>query len=74
MASTISQAQETPWTVYQAIEGNIAKRYKLLDSCGAVKHSNVSKALQRLGQAVLIRHHLTKKKSNLEKMELQARD
>lgn len=58
MASAASSVDKTVWKAYQDIEQLVMQRYKLSSSDGDENNPPVSQALRRLGEAVLLAHHL----------------
>lgn len=77
-APASTQTGEQAWNTYLDIQTVVVKGYKLTDSLEVFRHSRVSQALQRLGQAVLLRHHLQDKRPivtrwtfTLEKAKIQ---
>jgi hypothetical protein len=77
-APATSQPGEHVWNTYQDIQTVVVKGYKLTDPLEVFRHERVSQALQRLGQAVLLRHQLQDKRPivtrwtiTLEKAKIQ---
>lgn len=59
MATAPLRVSEQPWKIYQEIEHVIATRYGLSERKNSWHHSKISQALQRLGEAVVMRYNLS---------------
>lgn len=70
MSAATSVGQQA-WKTYQEIESVVAKRYRLSEPSGWIGHSDVSKALQRLGEAVLLRYNLKDKELIFKKWNIK---
>lgn len=70
MGTSTSPVGQQAWKTYQEIESLVANRYILSEPSGWIGHSDVSKALQRLGEAVLLRHNLKDKNLKFKKWNI----